>query len=117
MTSRETGSHDRATRAMAFFRSQQKEHGITDISNAVQNFWDMKTILDSMNDDKELKKLIQFFMIMDDSKSFYNFKTQYDEYLIAMHNYIIDRRHRKALLQQTLDKHKQVVEKDKEVVD
>lgn len=94
----------KVSKVMKFFRNQQKEAGVMDSSNMVQNKWDMRTVIEHVDDDKMLKKLIQFFFLYSDRKTFRDFFDNYDSYYETMLNVIADRRNRKNLLEETVGK-------------
>lgn len=94
----------KVTRVMKYFRSLQKDAGILDASNMVQNKWDMRTVIEHIDDDKRLKQLIQFYFLYSDAKTFRDFFDQYDSYYETMLNVIRDRRNRKNLLEETVGK-------------
>lgn len=89
-------------RATKYFRRLQREHGYSDPENMVQAKWDMRAVMDDLEDDKNLKKLMMFFMDTSDDKSFRFFFRHYHEYYETMLSVIEDRAHVKYLKQKTL---------------
>lgn len=89
-------------RATQFFKKKQREYGYKDTSNMLQNKWNMRDILDAMDDYDELVKLIQFFLLLSDDKSFKEFFKHYHSYYESMLETIHDRAVRKALREKTV---------------
>ena len=95
-------------KVVMFFQSLQQEAGWVDNSNRIQNTWDMRVVIEHIDDDKMLKKLIKFFFLYSDDKSFRAFFTEYDSYYETMLSVIRDRQNRKQLLKETLEKGKDI---------
>lgn len=85
-----------------YFIKQQKEYGYRETGNMVQHKWNMRDVIDQIDDDRELRKLIRFFTLMSDDKSFDAFFRQYDEYYDTMLKVIEERQKRKALIIETV---------------
>jgi len=89
-------------RATKYFRRLQKdEYGFEDNCNIVQAKWDMRAVMEDIDDDDMLKKLIQFFLLLSDDKSFKEFFNKYDQYYETMLETIRDRQNRKYLREKT----------------
>ena len=83
------------------FRKLQKAEKFRDSVSMVYAKWDMKTAMEDIGDADEFDKLIQFFMLTSDDKSFRYFFGNYKEYYEAMERTRADRAHRRALRRQT----------------
>jgi hypothetical protein len=90
-------------KATQYFRQLQRdEYNYEDNCNIVQAKWDMRAVMEDIDDDKMLKKLIQFFLKLSDDKSFKEFFQRYDQYYETMLETISDRRRRRAIREETL---------------
>lgn len=87
-----------ASKALRYFKQLQKEHGYKDNSNVMQAKFDMKDILEHIEDEKEIKKLMLFFLKTSDDKSFKYFKRQYADYYETMLYIIQQRKEDRALI-------------------
>lgn len=86
-----------AAKALRYFKSLQKEKKYKESGNIVQSKFDMKDILEHVDDTDTAKKLMMFFVKNSDDLSFKYFKKTYAEYLESM-LYIIDQRRRDRAL-------------------
>lgn len=95
-----------ATDALRYFKLLQKEHGFKDNSSIVQDKWNMKDILEDIENKKDLKKLMMFFVKNSDDKTFKHFSYKYAEYYDTMLDIISQRKQDRALLLKTAKKEK-----------
>lgn len=93
-----------ASDAVRYFKNLQKEHGCKDSSSIVQNKWNMKDIIEDIDNDKDLKKLMMFFMKNSDDKTFKYFTYNYADYYNTMLDVIEQRKRDRALLLKTSKK-------------
>lgn len=89
-------------RATKYFRRLQKERGYDETGNIVQAKWDMRAVMEDIEDDRMLKKLMMFFLDTSDDKSFQMFFRKYHEYYETMLEVMADRAHVRYLKEQTL---------------
>lgn len=99
---------EKVLRVISFFKSQQKKAGVTDNGNALQNKWDMRTVIQEIDNDRHLKQLILFFFDTSDDKTFKCFFRRYNEYYETMLQVKEDRAHRRALARKTLERKEQI---------
>ncbi len=100
-------------KVVMYFSRLQDEADWKDHSNRIQNTWDMRVVMEHIDNDLELKKLIKFFFLYSDNKSFEAFFREYDDYYESMLKVIEDRRNRKTLLEETVGKTKDKKEEGK----
>lgn len=89
-------------KATNYFLEKQREHGYIEKGNVVQAKWDMRAVLEQIDDDKMVKKLIQYFLLLSDDKSFKEFFNKYNDYYESMLQTIEDRAKRRYLREQTV---------------
>lgn len=93
----------RYVRAVEYFTKLQKqEYNYIETGNVVQAKWDMRVVMEQINDDHVLKKLIQYFLLLSDDKSLKEFFNKYNDYYESMLNVMEDRAARKALREKTV---------------
>lgn len=90
--------------ALIYFKKLQREAGYKDSSNVLQDKWNMREIMDDINDDVFVKKLFRFYMAYSDDKSIKNFFYNYNDYKDALENYLEDKAARRHLAQKTVRK-------------
>lgn len=94
------------TKFRSLFITLQRQHGINEIFNINDAKWTLRDIIIQIGDKKEVEKLIKFFFITSDHKTWDDFQYNYDAYYDAWNEYRISRAQRLALQQQTLDRRK-----------
>ena len=93
----------RYVRATEFFvRLQREKYNYIETGNIVQAKWDMKAVMEQLDDDHLLKKLIQYFLLLSDDKSLKEFFNRYNDYLESMLHTIQDRAARRAQREKTV---------------
>lgn len=85
-----------------FMRLQKEKYGYIEEGNVVQAKWDMRVVMEHIDDNQMLKKLFQYFLFLSDDKSLKKFFYVYDEYYQKMLLDIKDRAHRKAVREATI---------------
>lgn len=93
-----------ASDAVRYFKNLQRDHGFKDSSSIVQNKWNMKDIIEDVDNDADLKKLMMFFIKNSDDKTFKHFAYKYAEYYETMLDVIAQRKRDRALLLKTSKK-------------
>lgn len=91
---------------MSYFQRVQKEFGYKETGNLLLLQWDMRVIIEHIDDDQELANLIRFYVITSDDKSIEGFKREYTDYLEAMQRKRADLARIEYLQRQTLEKRK-----------
>ncbi len=99
---------EKVLRVVSFFKAQQKKAGVVDMGNALQNKWDMRTVIQEVENDRHLKQLILFFFDTSDDKTFKYFFRHYNEYYETMLHVKQDRAHRRALARKTLERNQEI---------
>lgn len=89
--------------ALNFFRSLQKKAGVVEGGNIIQHKWNMREVMDHIDNKKHVKQLIMFYFDYSDNKSFTDFFRQYDKYYETMEDVKRDRKLRKAIMKRTLE--------------
>ena len=89
-------------RFVNLFMKLQKEAGVVDVSSLKYAKFDMQDIVHQIDDDKMLEKLIRFYMLYSDHKTFKDFFSNYGSYYDSMLSVIADRALRKSLREQTI---------------
>lgn len=90
---------------MHMFLSLQKQHKVKDVFNVQAAKWDLRDIMTQIDNRKETIKLIKFYFIMSDTKTWQEFKYKYDEYLEAWEAYKANHYSRLALHKKTMEEH------------
>lgn len=85
-----------------FFKSLQKQRNIHDSGNVLQQKWDMKDIMSEVPTE-DLKKLIRFFIDVDEEKTISRFFQKYDSYYDTMKETIAERKRSRAAIKRTLE--------------
>ena len=86
---------------LSFFTSQQAKYGYKESDNLIQLKWDLRGIIEQIDNQKHLLKLIKFFMLLSDDRSLRYFINTYHEYNDSMIQTIADRALVKSLLKRT----------------
>lgn len=89
-------------KAVEYFRRIQKTYGYKEVTNIIQNKWNMRSVMEDIDNDAHVRQLIQFFLMYSDDKSFQCFFDQYDKYYQTMLDVKRDRALRKHLREQTI---------------
>lgn len=94
-----------ASDMVVFFKIQQKKHGFTEpeFGNIIQQRFNMRDIMNDIPE-KDMEKLVIFYIRYDDDKSLSNFFRRYNEYYQSFVEVRRDRRRRKALLKKTMER-------------
>lgn len=87
---------------MEYFKREQRKYNYVETGNILQHKWDMRDVASQMESGKELRQLIQFFMLFSDDRSMSHFFKNYDSYYETMQNVKRDRLHRRYLQNKTL---------------
>lgn len=90
---------------MTLFLSSQKKHKVKDRFNVTDAKWTLRDIMIQLDDRDTVTKLIQFYFIMSDTKTWQEFVYKYDEYLEAWEAWKQNYYSRQALLKQTMERH------------
>lgn len=92
-----------AMQMVMFFKSLQEKRGLYDRGNILQQKWDMRDVMSEvpLND---LKKLIRFFLDVDEEKTLQRFFMKYDEYYSTMKETIAERKRSRAAIKKTMEK-------------
>lgn len=100
-----------ATNAVKYFKTLQKEHNFIDHNTSLmQDKWDMKDVLDDIDNKAEAVKLFKFFMMTSSDMSLKHFFFVYHDYLTTMQNIIRQRKQDKATLEKTILKKKEQID-------
>lgn len=91
-----------ASKMLTLFKKYQKEKGVTERGNVLQQKWNMRDILMDIPE-PELKKLIRFYMDIDEEKSIDRFFQKYDDYYTTMLDTIAERRRSRAAVRRTME--------------
>lgn len=92
-----------ASKMLMFFKSLQKKKGITDSGNVLQQKWDMRDVMLDIPS-KDIKKLIKFYIDIDEEKTIQRFFTKYHEYYETMQETILERRRSRAAVKKTMER-------------
>lgn len=92
-----------AMQMVMFFKSKQEEKGLVDRGNILQQKWDMRDVMSEVPP-KDMKKLIRFFLDVDEDKTLQKFFMKYDEYYNVMQETIAERRRSRAAVKKTMEK-------------
>lgn len=92
---------------MRFFQEEQLKHGHQEYGNIVAHKWNMLAVARQIGAGRELRQLIQFFMLTSDDRSYDHFFQRYHEYFETMNRVKEDRAHRKYLAQKTAESMKE----------
>ena len=92
-----------AMQMVMFFKSKQEEKGLYDRGNILQQKWDMRDVMSEVPP-KDMKKLIRFFLDVDEDKTLQRFFMKYDEYYNIMQETIAERRRSRAAVKKTMEK-------------
>ncbi len=68
----------------------------------IQNKWNMRDVLNDIENVKHVENLIRFYFDTSDSKTFADFFNKYDQYYDSMMSLHRDRQHRKHLHSKTV---------------
>lgn len=91
-----------ASKMLALFKKYQKEKGVTERGNVLQQKWNMRDIMMDISA-PEVKKLIRFYMDIDEEKTIDRFFQKYDEYYTTMIDTIAERRRSRAAVRRTME--------------
>ena len=91
------------TSVVDYFVSLQKQHKVIERTNMIQNKWDMRDVIKHIDNNKDLKVLIQFYFLYSDEKTFESFFRRYDEYYETMLEVRRERAARRELARRTVE--------------
>lgn len=94
----------RASAAVDLFIEEQKKAGRYEVFNRVNAKWTMKDIIEQIDDDQLVRKLIKFFFLTSESKTWDDFQWNYEEYLESWLDYLNSYYQRKVLQEETVQK-------------
>lgn len=92
-----------ASKMLMFFKSLQRKKGVTDTGNVLQQKWDMRDVMADIPPE-DIKKLMRFYMDVDEEKSIQRFFMKYHEYYETMQDTIRERRRSRAAIKQTMER-------------
>lgn len=101
-------SPQKASAIRDYFLKMQRKYGYEETGNIVTFMWDLRIIADQINNDDELKQLIEFYIKLADNPSAAGFKNQYSDYLDSMRDKKRELAHLEYLKQQTVKGKKKV---------
>lgn len=91
-----------ASKMLTLFKKYQKEKGVVERGNVLQQKWNMRDIMMDISV-PEVKKLIRFYMDVDEEKTIDRFFQKYDEYYTVMLDTIAERRRSRAAVKRTME--------------
>ena len=91
-----------ASKMLTLFKKHQKEKGVVERGNVLQQKWNMRDIMMDISV-PEVKKLIRFYMDVDEEKTIDRFFQKYDEYYTVMLDTIAERRRSRAAVKRTME--------------
>lgn len=91
-----------ASKMLALFKQHQKQKGVVERGNVLQQKWNMRDIMMEI-EPPELKKLIRFYMDIDEEKTIDRFFQKYDSYYETMLDTIAERRRSRAAVKRTME--------------
>jgi len=92
-----------AMEMVMFFKSCQEGKGLYDRGNILQQKWDMRDVMLTVPQE-DMKKLIRFFIDVDEEKTLQRFFHKYDEYYDVMKETIAERKRSRAAVRKTMEK-------------
>ena len=100
------GIMKRATAAVNLFIEKQRDNEVHETFNRVNAKWTMKEIIEQIQDDNRVRKLILFFFLTSETKTWDDFQWNYDEYLDSWNEVVNAHYRRKALQMETIERGK-----------
>lgn len=91
-----------AKRYVHKFIEHQKKFGVKETPNIIQCGWNMRDVIEHVNNEVHMKQLLQFYFKYSDSKTFRDFFYTYHEYYDKMIEVKEDRKRRKAIFNETM---------------
>lgn len=92
-----------AYKALQAFKAKQKQYGIVDKGNVLQQKWDMRDIMNDVPKE-HFVKLMRFFLQIDEEKTIDKFVKTYDQYYDTMLETIAERKRSRAAVRKTMER-------------
>ena len=92
-----------AMKALQSFKAKQREKGIVDKGNILQQKWDMRDVMDEVPSE-HFVKLMRFFLDVDEEKTLDKFFKTYDQYYETMLETIAERKRSRAAVKKTMER-------------
>ncbi len=103
----QVGIMKRASEFVKFFIDGQRAHNVQETVNINEIKWFMKDLMDQLQDDALIRELLVFYFNTSESRTWNDFKWNYDAYLDAWYEYLNAYRRRLVLQQETVTKGKE----------
>lgn len=91
-----------ASKMLMFFKSLQSKKGVKDGGNVLQQKWDIRDVMAEIPQE-DMKKLIRFYLDVDEEKTIQRFFMKYHEYYDVMKETIAERRRSRAAIKRTME--------------
>lgn len=91
-----------AAKMLTLFKKYQNKKNVSERGNVIQQKWNMRDIMMDVPA-ADLKKLIRFYIDVDEEKTIDRFFQKYDEYYQIMIETIAERRRSRAAIKRTME--------------